>query len=344
MFRQEEILFGGWQERTIEAMHRRRYDQWIRQLPPLGTGRLDQLEPAALSRRLEQCWQDVERKPMRAQQMTHVWQCVLSSIDLQADCLSHEEHELVERALVLGGCARLEDAQEIEAARALSFRLWASVGLISGRPYMELELPVLQPVAKAFAREEHEQIRRKLEHFRAALSGTLYRFGAIDDRLPQQMFLRDVFNGQDIDEKHIQMARRFLWAGYDCVDYSGGVMLVHSALAEPSRISILKLRRPAAQWVAEDALQAVDILPEEIPLQQNLERVISGALRDGQRAQDVARSIRFLCKQGAPLHAMEELLQQSLVVYVSPYMRGALENMYVNLPKWTECAEHSVLQ
>lgn len=344
MFRQEEILFGGWQERTIESMQRRRYDQWLRQLPPLGAGRLEQLEPAAFSRRIEQCWQDIERKPMRTQQMAHVWQRVLSSIELQADCLSHEEHELVERAIILGGCVYLEDVREIEAAQALSCRLWASVGLVSGKPYMEMEPPVLEAAAKAFAREEHEKTRRKLMHFSAALSGALYRLGAIDDRQPQQRFLRDVFAGKRIDENHIQLARRFLWAGYDCVDYSGGVMLVHPALAEPRRFIALKMRRAEAQWKSAEPLQMIDILPEEIPLQRNLESVISGALRDGRSAQDVARSLRFLCKQGAPLHAMEELLQESLMVHVSPFMRGALENMYVSLPKWTECAEHCALQ
>lgn len=344
MFRQEEVLFGGWQERTIESMQRRRYDQWVRRLPPLGSDRLDQLEPTALSRRLELCWQDIERKPMRAQQMAHVWQRVLSSIELQADCLSHEEHELVERALVLGGCARLEDAQEIEAAQALSFRMWASVGLASGRPYMELEKPVLQPAAKAFAREEHEQIRRKLGHFSAALSATLYRCGVIDDRQPQRMLLQDVFAGKEIDENHVQLARRFLWAEYDCVDYSDGVMLVHPALAEPRQLIALKMRRSSARWLTAEDMQTIDILPEEIPLQHHLERVIAGVLREGLLAQDVARSIRFLCKQGAPLHAMEELLQESLMVYVSPFMRGALENMFIRMPKWTECAEHSILQ
>ncbi len=346
MFRQEEILFGGWQEKTIESMQRRRYDQWIRQLPPLGAGRLEALEPAALARKLEQCWQDIERKPMRAQQIAHVWQRVLDSIEMQADCLSHEEHELAERALILGGCARIEDTQELEAARALSLRLWASVGLVSGKPYIELETPVLQPVAKAFAREAHEKMRRRLERFSARLSGLLYRFGAMDDRQPQQMLLRDVFEGEKIEETHIQLARRYLWASFDCVDYSDGVMLVHPALADPHQIMAFRQRRSPAllQHQDEMRMQMIDILPEEIPLQRDLERAISGALRDGLLAQDVARMLRFLCKQGAPLHVLEELLQESLMVYVSPFMRGAIENMYYRLPKWTECMEYSALQ
>lgn len=49
---------------------------------------------------------------MHHQQLTQVWKHVLETIDVQADCLSREEHELVERAIVLGGTARIEDAVE----------------------------------------------------------------------------------------------------------------------------------------------------------------------------------------------------------------------------------------
>ena len=149
MFRQEETFIGGWQDKTIEAMQRRRFEQMVAQLPPLGSSRLENLGAGAFERKLEQCWQDVPRKPMRAQQENEVWRTVLGSIEQQADCLSQEEHALVERALILGGCAQIEDTLELEAARALSLRLWANVGMISGKPYVELERPVVQPVARA---------------------------------------------------------------------------------------------------------------------------------------------------------------------------------------------------
>lgn len=345
MFRQEEAFVGGWQEKTIESMQRRRFEQMVSQLPPLGAGRLETLAPGAFERKIEQCWQDIERKPMRAQQISEVWKCVLRHIDRQADCLSHEEHELVERALVLGGSARIEDALELEAARALSLRLWASVGLVSGVPYLELERPVVQNVARAFSRQEHERIRQRLDAFSAYLTGTLYRVGAIDDRQPQQMLLRDVLDGKPGDELLIQLSRRYLWASYDCVDYSGGVMLVHAALADP-RLLIAGNRRRTSILLPgqQDPVAQMDILPEEIPLQRDLERAIGGALREGHQAHDVVRTLRFLCKQGAPLSALEDVLQQSLIVYVSPSMRGALANMYYRMPKWIECAEHTALQ
>ncbi|MBR4040145.1 MAG: hypothetical protein IKJ11_08625 [Clostridia bacterium] len=343
MFRQEEVFVGGWREKTIESMQRRRFEQQIAQLPPLGANRLEELPPGSFERKLEQCWQDVERKPMRAQQMAQIWKSVLGSIDIQADCLSHEEHELVERALILGGSVQIEDAQELEAARALSLRLWASMGIVSGKPYIELETPVLEPVARAFARDEHEQIRHKLESFQAWLTGVLYRNGAIDDRQPQQVLLDDVLGSYPDREQLALLSRRYLWASCDCVDYSGGVMLVHSALADPHHLIASCRRKPLLP--PQGAFSAImDILPEEIPLQRDLERAIHGALRDGYRAEDVARSLRFLCKQGAPLHEMIGVLQSTLIVYASTGMRGALANMYYSMPKWIESCERDALQ
>ena len=345
MFRQEEVIVGGWREMTLEAMQKRRFEQCVAQLPPLGAQRLSQLSPGALERRLEQSWQDVGRKPMRAQQLAEVWKSVLASIEMQADCLSCVEHELVERALILGGSVKIEDVQELEAARALSLRLWANVGLISGKPYLELETPVLEPAARAFAREAHEQTRRRLDGFHAWLTGTLYRVGAMDDRQPQRLLLDGIFPQSSEQEQRVQLARRYLWASCDCVDYDGGVMLVHSALADPRCLIACGRRKKIMNLSMQMEYAALmDILPEEIPLQMALERIIDDALRDGYRAQDVARNIRFLCKQGAPLQAMEEVLQNALIVYVSTGMRGALANMYYSMPKWIESSEHAALQ
>ena len=344
MFRQEEAFVGGWQDKTIEAMQRRRFEQMVAQLPPLGSSRLENLGAGAFERRLEQCWQDVPRKPMRAQQESEVWRTVLRSIEQQADCLSQEEHALVERALILGGCAQIEDTLELEAARALSLRLWANVGMVSGKPYVELVRPIVQPVARAFAREEHEKVRRRFEAFHGFMASTLYRVGAMDDRQPQQLILREVLGVTGGSELSLQLARRYLWASYDCVDYSDGVLLVHSALAEPRHMLADGRRRTGLLLPPQSLQTGMDILPEEIPLQRGLELAIAGTLRDGLREADVARTIRFLCKQGAPLAAMEEVLQSSMIVYLSASMRGALADMYYMLPKWMECSEGASLQ
>lgn len=344
MFRQKESFVGGWQEKTIEAMQRRRFNQMIGQLPQLGMQQLECLSPSGFARRIEQSWQDVARKPMRSQQLNEVWRSVLRNLDVQADCLSRDEHDLIERALILGGSAPIEDMREMEAARALSLRLWAAVGLVNGKPYIELEKPILRPVAKALARAEHGRIRSRFEAFNACLDGMLYRAGAIDDRYPQQMIVRDVLHAQD-SVQLFHLARRYLWASCDCMDYSGGVMLVHRALAEPGRLAADCRRRlcVSPQMLDEQSAWA-DILPEEIPLQRRLELTLGGVLRSGYQEHEAASSIRFLCKQGAPIDAMEEVLQSMVIVMVTPAMRGALCDMYYGIPKWIECMEQACMQ
>ena len=63
----------------------------------------------------------------------------------------------------------------------------------------------------------------------------MYRVGALDDRQPQRMIsARGIVGGDERDEV-LQCSWRgaYLWASYDCMDYNGGVMLIHPALAEP---------------------------------------------------------------------------------------------------------------
>ncbi|MBP3427786.1 MAG: hypothetical protein J6M47_05950 [Clostridia bacterium] len=345
MFRQDEVFIGGWQEKTLEFMQKKRFDQMVSQMPPLGAARLEALDGPALQRRIERSWQNIERKPMRAQQLEQVRRAVMNSMAEQAACLSREEHELVERALILGGSAQIAEQRELEAARALSLRLWGSVGLVSGRPYFEMEIPVARAAARAFAQDRHDRIRQRLDLVHARLHGMLYRVGAMDDRRPQRMIV-DVLRSENMgSELSMQLARRYLWAGFDCVDYSGGVMLLHAALAEPQCLIADGRRRTSLQQMDAAGLWATeDILPEEIPLQDALERAIAGTLRDGRQNSEVAKTIRFLCKQGAPLRAMEDVLQTSVIVYLTDAMRSALRMMYCLTPKWIECTEDILLQ
>ena len=338
MFRQEEAFCTDWQDKTLEAMQRRRFENTVAQLPPLGAVRLSALPYGTLKRRLERCWQDVPRKPLRSQVEAQVLKAVLGSIKRQADCLSQEEHDLVERALILGGTAQITDMAELEAAQALSLRLWGNLGLVSGRPYIELEPAVAEHAARAFAREEHEEIRQRFAIFSQKVTAALYCVGVLDDRYPQQIILRDVLGSCDGDELSRQLARRYLWASYDCFDYREGVMLVHAALAEPRQV-LSGIRRKTGFCLTDNAQTfAADILPEEVPLERALECAIKGALRAGIHEHDVSKTLRFLCKQGAPLEAMERVLQSSLIVCLSEAMRGALANMFYFTPKWVQCS------
>ena len=70
----------------------------------------------------------------------------------------------------------------------------------------------------------------------------------------------------------MQLARRYLWASYDCMDYNGGVMLIHPALADPQSVIRGKRNLGGVLMMPSSAVCYTDILPEEIPLQKELER------------------------------------------------------------------------
>ena len=133
--------------------------------------------------------------------------------------------------------------------------------MVSGKPYVELVRPIVQPVARAFAREEHEEVRRRFEAFHGFMASTLYRVGAMDDRQPQQLILREVLGVTGGSELSLQLARRYLWASYDCVDYSDGVLLVHSALAEPRHMLADGRRRTGLLLPPQSLQTGMDILP-----------------------------------------------------------------------------------
>ena len=344
MFRLNEVILGGWQEKTMDAMHRRRFDAMVARLPQLESQRLEMLGNGEFSRRIEACWQDIERKPMRMQQISAIRKSVLSSIEIHADCLSREEHALVERVLILGGRARIQDAQELEAAQALSLRLWGNVGIASGIPIVELDQEILKPAAKAIARSRHDEIRMRFEIFHERLSAQLYRYGMLDDRMPQRVIVSEVLKESAGDERMMAMARRYLWSSFDCIDHGGRVVLLHAALADPGDL-LYAGKRMSETWLHEGlAISRDDILMEEIPLQDALERAIHGALRSGINEKGIARDLRYLCKQGAPLSALEEILQQKLIVLLTPAMRSALRHMFYMTPKWVECSRSNAFQ
>ena len=47
MFRQEEILMGGWSDKTPEAMQKRRFEHSVKQLGPLGAKRFRRMHWSA---------------------------------------------------------------------------------------------------------------------------------------------------------------------------------------------------------------------------------------------------------------------------------------------------------
>lgn len=293
----------------------------------------------ALTARIEGCWQDIPRKPLRAQQAAVAQEAVLRTIERQADCLSAQEHALCERLFAAGGRVQLGSAQELDAARALSLRLLAHVGLADGMPAAALDADFAAALEAAFSRKEHARVRMRLFTYQATVCAALYLAGVLDDRAPQRLFTAQVLGLDEPDEEALELARHYLWASFECVDYADGVLLTHPAVADPLELA----SRGGAQlesFTARELLGGMQgILPQEEPLEEALTRALHGALRPGVDVAESVRSLRLLCKQGAPVEALREVTDSLLMVRRTERMDAALLAMHAGAVRWNGAGE-----
>lgn len=173
----------------------------------------------------------------------------------------------------------------------------------------------------------------------------MYRVGALDDRQPQRMILRDILCVNEQDEVFSQLARRYLWASYDCMDYNGGVMLIHPALADPQ--SVIRGKRNLGGILMMPTAQCVIRIfcPKRFRFKRNWSARLAGCASRRSQGGGMLRQRCVCCaSRGAPLSALEEVLQASLIVYVSDSMRAALSDLYIQAPKWVAPARSVMLQ
>lgn len=139
---------------------------------------------------------------------------------------------------------------------------------------------------------------------------------------------------------------RYLWASYDCMDYNGGVMLIHPALADPQSVIRGKRNLGGVLMMPSSAVCYTDILPEEIPLQKELECAIAGVrFATGRRAEECCDNAASACASRARRSAhWKKFCRLLCQVYVSDSMRAALSDLYIQTPKWVAPARSVMLQ
>ena len=81
------------------------------------------------------------------------------------------------------------------------------------------------------------------------------------------------------------------------------------------------------------------ILPQEEPLEDALKRAIDGALRPGVEMDESVQSLRLLCKQNAPVSALQEVLDSLLMVRRTERMDAALAAMHAGAVRWNGVQE-----
>jgi hypothetical protein len=345
LFRSNEERRMPWEERTLWTLREQRFERTAHALGTLRVQAMEEMDMRELTQRIEACWQDIPRKPLRTQQAAVARDAVLRAMPRQADCLSQEEHALCERLLLAEGSVCLRNAQELDAARALSLRLFVHAGVKDGRPMAVLDPYFAGALERALSREAHARVRMRLFAFQATVCAALYLAGALDDRAPQRLFTSQVLGLEEPDEEALALARHYLWASFDCEDYEDGVLLVHPALADPQAI-VKNGGAHLTGFTARELLGGMQgILPQEEPYDEALKRAIGDALRPGVDLDEGVRSLRLLCKQDAPMDALEEVLDSLLMVRRTERMQSALQALHAGAVRWNgaqACA--SVLQ
>lgn len=342
VFHAQDEANAPWNEKTLWQLQARRFERETQRLSDLSVRTMMDMDRIALAARIEAGWQDIPKKPLRAQQAAAAREAVLRTIEMQADCLCAQEHALCERMLITGGCTRINDAQEMDAARALSLRLLAHVGLDGGQPSVALEPEFAPALEAAFSRPEHARIRMRMFSFAATVSAALYLSGVLDDAVPQRLFCAQVLGEREPDEEALALARHYLWAGFDCVDYPGGVLLVHPGVTEIA--GMMPGGEQLAQFTAQELLGGMNgILPQEEQLDEVLCRAIEDALRPGFDVQECVRGLRILCKQGAPMSALYEVLDGLLMVRRTARMDAALRAMHAGVVRWHGAVQPAVV-
>lgn len=336
LFRKQMVEDPDWRAKTLSAMRAQRWAERVAGLTQVRGGALCGLTAQELRHRIECGWQAVPCKPVPTQQEEVALRVVLDALPRQVDCLSIQEHSLVERLLVEDGCSELEELEELEAAYALRHRLWADVGRDGDSVQARLDSRLMDPLRAAMARPEHAATRMRLFSVHATISGLLYVVGALDDRAPQQLFMEQVLQADPQDEEAQHLAQQFLWSTYDCVDYPEGVLLVHAGWANPLDFVTGWHARPAEDAV--DAAQLLGgmqgVLPVEEPLDATLEALLQGALRPSQDVGECVREMRLLAKQGAPLEALHHVLASKLSILETPAIRRAVRTLWEGVPRW----------
>lgn len=261
---------------------------------------------------------------------------VLARLPLEATFLSVGEMQLLEKLLLNDGELLLGDWDDIGAAEALVRRLWCSFHAQGDEWTLILPAPLHEPLLAAMGNPDTPKARERLFRYDATIHSLLYIAGFLHFAQPMAYFTQDVMKRED--ELAVQIARRYMQASFEYVtDANGDLILLHPGLADPYRL--VKSQTEDMACVFELTQETImggmnGILPEEIPLHEELCGALSGALRPEYELGEAAEDLRMLAKQGVGLREMESVMASMLAVMPTERMKNALERLYLCTPHW----------
>lgn len=260
---------------------------------------------------------------------------VTARLAAEAALLSIEEHELLERVIVLGGKAELFN-DEVTVAESLVRRMWCTFDVTDGRLCLLLPETLLVPLSNMLLTPTHLEIRAKLEQFDNFINWLLHLTGFLHYREPLRYLLRHVVAGTYADQETI--ALRYLRIAFDYIyDEHGEMILLHPGLAEPERL--LKPRRGVSLPMPDPRMfpanfEPGSLLPEEIPVYERLIGLLAGAVRPELTEDMAVRDLIMLAKQGVSFEESAEVLSSLLTILPTAAMLDGLRMLHAHTPRW----------
>ncbi len=339
MKRYIDLRDASWAERTLSRMQEARREICLamfgRELPCAGV--IDTQPIETLEALIAAGWVRVSNAPGDMLRRKAARHGVMETLADDADCLSPQEHMLVERMLIADGSTFADTVAEMEAALTLRLRLWADVGVREGRPCVRLDESLRDALPALLMRPQHHQRRNRVFVYHGMIGGLLYLSGFLDSRMPQERFIAEVLGEKDTPQAR-RLARNHLEASFDMAELKGCQLLLHEALAQPEPLlEMLCAYGPAAVpgFGSGQLLGAMNgLLPEEAGLNAKLVRALCGVLRPGTSAEDVAEELRLLVKQGAAVSGVREALSEKLCVMPGRELDNLLRELCRLTPGW----------
>ena len=263
---------------------------------------------------------------------------ILLRLKDEAAFLSEGEETLVQRLLFSDGETRLLSYDEITYAESLVRRLWCTIRADQdGRnALLRIEDALIEPLTEALGSEEYYHTREKLFALDATLHGLLYLAGFLYADVPVRHFLSDEVKRSDDTARRLLL--RSLCVAYDfCFDDRGEMLLLHPGLAEPQKLVgfINQHRAPDPTVTREMLLGGMnEMLPEEKNACERMAGALLGALRPEFDLGDAVNDLKILVKQGAPFSALQNVMENMLVVLPTDRMVFALQCLDREILRW----------
>jgi len=261
---------------------------------------------------------------------------VMFRLPLEAQFVSIGEMQLLERLLMNDGEILLGEWDDIGAAEALVRRLWCSFHANGEEWTLQLPKKLHDPLMFAIHMPETAVVRERVFRFDATIHGLLYIAGLLHSAQPLDVFMREVMKRDD--ELALDIARRYLQSTFEYImDARGDLILLHPGMADPYRM--FQIQPVEGIFTLELSQELIaggmnGILPEEIPLHEQLCGAIRGALRPEYDLGEAAEDLRILAKQGVSLREMEEVMAAMLSVLPTEQMKYALKRLHQCTPHW----------